>query len=164
MLDESHPCSGGPFSRDDREGGGGNGVPRLRLVTAASGGSGNPPARHYDLAARSIAARIRRKCRRWKRGTQTQNRHGGAPKGARPASWDAGTPAGVPDPQRHCGSTGCRCTRAPVGAPPTPHRGGEIRKDPGANTPREREVLFDVPSEIRDPENPVRQVAVHQAL
>jgi hypothetical protein len=47
------------------------------------GGSGNPPARHYDLAARSFAARIRRKCRRWKRGTQTQNRHGGAPKGAR---------------------------------------------------------------------------------
>src|SRR3954466_13025190 len=32
------------------------------------GRSGTPPARHDDLAARSIAVRIRRQCRRWKRG------------------------------------------------------------------------------------------------
>src|SRR3981081_2509539 len=40
-------------SGDDPEGGAGSGVPRLRLVTAGLGRSGTPPARHYDLAARS---------------------------------------------------------------------------------------------------------------
>jgi hypothetical protein len=35
------------------EGGAGSGVLRPRLVTAGPGRSGNPPARHYDLAARS---------------------------------------------------------------------------------------------------------------
>src|SRR5882757_2771584 len=53
------------------------------LVANALGRFGTPSARHYDLAARSFAARIGRQCPRWKRGTQTQNRHGGAPKGAR---------------------------------------------------------------------------------
>ncbi len=62
------PAPGGASSRDDPEGGAGSGVLRPRLVTAGPGRSGTPPARHYDLAARSIAARIRRKCRRWKRG------------------------------------------------------------------------------------------------
>ena len=32
---------------------------------------------------------------------QTQNRHGGAPKGARPASWDAGAPRKRPGPLRY---------------------------------------------------------------
>src|SRR3954447_374399 len=36
-----------------------------------------------------LAARIRRQCRRWKRGPRPKNRHGGAPRGERPASWDA---------------------------------------------------------------------------
>src|ERR1700738_4069464 len=40
-------------SGDDPEGGAGGGVPRLRLVTARPGRLGTPPARHYDLAARS---------------------------------------------------------------------------------------------------------------
>ena len=35
------------------EGGARSGVPRLRLVTVRLGRSGTPPARHYDLAARS---------------------------------------------------------------------------------------------------------------
>ena len=44
---------------------------------------------------------------------------GGAPRGERPASWDVGrlaAPAGL----RHWPADGCRCTRAPVGAP-LPH-------------------------------------------
>src|SRR3981081_810445 len=39
-----------------------------RLVANALGRFGTPSARHYDLAARSIAARIGRKCPRWKHG------------------------------------------------------------------------------------------------
>src|ERR1700704_51898 len=129
----------GAFSRDDPEGGARNGVPRPRLVTVVSGGSGNPPARHYDLAARSFAARLGRKCPKWKRGTQTQNRHGGAPKGARPASWDAGAPRKRPGTQRYCVPTGCRCIRAPVGAPPTPRRGVEEIRKPRAQMRRGNE-------------------------
>src|SRR5262245_57047181 len=40
-------------SGDDPEGGAGSGVLRWRLVTARLGRPGTPPARHYDLAARS---------------------------------------------------------------------------------------------------------------
>src|SRR4051812_38365424 len=50
-------------------------TPFLRSLMAVSGRPrtllglpGTPPARHDDLAARSIAVRIRRKCRKWKRG------------------------------------------------------------------------------------------------
>src|SRR6266849_2194818 len=32
-----------------------------------------------------LAARLRRKCRRWKHGTPADNRHGGAPRRARPS-------------------------------------------------------------------------------
>jgi hypothetical protein len=42
--------------------------PAMRLVTAASGGAGQPPAGHYDPAARSSLHGLRRKCRRRKRG------------------------------------------------------------------------------------------------
>src|SRR3977135_3909610 len=42
MLD-SHPRSRRASSRDDPEGGAGSGVPRLRLVTAGSGGPGHRP-------------------------------------------------------------------------------------------------------------------------
>ena len=49
-----------------------------------------------------------------------QNRHGGAPRGERPASWDAPHPAG-------CGSVAPHQrdnrTSAPVGAPPAPRSG-----------------------------------------
>jgi hypothetical protein len=40
--------------------------------------------------------------------------------------------------------TGCRCTRAPVGAPPSLHRGGHKFHTPGAIAPRERDRLFDI--------------------
>src|SRR5262245_48424293 len=49
----SHPRSSRGVSGDDPEGGAGSGVLRRRLVTAGPGRPGTPPARHYDLAARS---------------------------------------------------------------------------------------------------------------
>ena len=55
-----------------------------------------------------------------------ENRHGGAPRGERPASWDAprltarGSVASRKRDNR---------TSAPVGAPPTPLRGGREGKD-----------------------------------
>src|SRR5262249_38220231 len=71
------------------EGGARRGVLRRRLVTARPGRLGTPPSRHYDLGARSWLYPIRRQCRGEKRGPGAQNRHGGAPRGERPASWDA---------------------------------------------------------------------------
>ena len=55
-----------------------------------------------------------------------ENRHGGAPRGERPASWDA--------PRGSVASRKRDKTSAPVGAPPTPP-GGWTRKEcenPGA--------------------------------
>src|SRR5262249_37417627 len=43
----------GASSRDDPEGGARRGVLRRRLITVGPGRPGTPPARHYDLAARS---------------------------------------------------------------------------------------------------------------
>src|ERR1700730_8036889 len=50
---DSHPRSLRGVSGDDPEGGARRGVLRRRLVTARLGRCGTPPARHYDLAARS---------------------------------------------------------------------------------------------------------------
>src|SRR3954454_7984937 len=79
---------GGASSRDDPEGGAGSGVLRPRLVTAGSGGPGHRPpgmttwlrgARSTDPEAMpEMEAR-----------PPAKNRHGGAPRGERPASWDA---------------------------------------------------------------------------
>ena len=63
---------------------------------------------------------------------QTQNRHGGAPKGARSSAEGRKGASQAPGTRRYRVPTGCRCIRAPVGAPPTPHRVEEIGKDPGA--------------------------------
>jgi len=99
------------------------------------------PARQALRPGREeLAARIRRQCRRWKRGTwpktaTVERREARVPRhGTQGASQAPGTP-------RHGVPTGCRCTRAPVGAPPTPRWGGKLQT-PGANAPREREVLF----------------------
>src|SRR3954451_24659853 len=79
---------GGASSRDDPEGGAGSGVLRPRLVTAGSGGPGHRPpgmttwlrgARCTDPEAMpEMEAR-----------PPAENRHGGAPRGERPASRDA---------------------------------------------------------------------------
>ena len=64
-----------------------------------------------------------------------ENRHGGAPRGARPDRKGRRAPRRVPGPLRYCGPAGCLArsviaglpgAAAPgafVGAPPTPHRG-----------------------------------------
>src|SRR4051795_7945697 len=102
------------------KGGAGSGVLRPRLVTAGSGGPGHRPpgtttwlrgARCTDPEAMpEMEAR-----------PPAENRHGGAPRGERPASWDAPHSAG-------CGSVAShkrdKRNSAPVGAPPTPLRVG----------------------------------------
>ena len=95
--------------------------PAVRLVTAAREVRNRPPG--TTTGREELAARLRRKCRRRKRGTQWPKLPGGAPRGARPASWDArrSQAPGVP---RHGMSAAAQRHPAPVGAPPTPHRGG----------------------------------------
>ena len=104
------------------------------------GRPGAPPARHYDLAARSSLHGLRRIIPQTEARPPAKNRHGGAPKGARPTLLDAGRLASARAHRVMVRPTGCRCTRAPVGAPPTP-QGGNQSNDPGANAPRERDVL-----------------------
>src|ERR1700704_910377 len=71
-----------------------------------------------------------------------ENRHGGAPRGERPASWDAPrlTSAEVAPRKRD------NNTSAPVGAPPAPLREGceGIKTNPGADTRRGNTALFDI--------------------
>jgi hypothetical protein len=85
------------------------------------------PARQALRPGREeLAARIRRQCRRWKRGTwpkiaTVERRKARVP----PALRDAGTPLGA----RHAAlwrANRCRCTSAPVGAPPTPRWGWDV--------------------------------------
>ena len=93
MLQRFPSSLRGAFSRNDPEGGAGSGVLRPRLVTAGSGGPGHRPpgmttwlrgARCTDPEAMpEMEAR-----------PPAENRHGGAPRGERPASWDAPHPAG----------------------------------------------------------------------
>jgi hypothetical protein len=82
-----------------------------------------------------------------KRGPGAENRHGGAPRGERPASWDArrlarrltrrvmACPTGVPP-----------STRTSLGAPPTPQWGvseAKRQSPDAAMRARERDGLFD---------------------
>src|SRR5512144_1287462 len=127
----------GPSSRDDPEGGAGSGDPRLRLVTADSGGPGHRPpgmttwlrgARCTDPEAMpEMEAR-----------PPAENRHGGAPRGERPASWDAPHPAGCGQVAPHPRDNR---TSAPVGAPPAPRSGWtrRSRTPPGRKTRRGNE-------------------------
>src|SRR5713226_9009069 len=85
-----------------------------------------------------LAARIRRKCRRWKHGTPAENRHGGAPRGARPS--DEGRKA--PRKRLACrvmARCGCRCTRAPSRRSATPRRVAKERFKPRAQLRRGNE-------------------------
>ena len=138
---------GGASSRDDPEGGAGSGVLRPRLVTAGSGGPGHRPpgmmtwlrgARCTDPEAMpEMEAR-----------PPAENRHGGAPRGERPASWDAPrlTRADAVASRKRDNRNS-----APVGAPPTPLRVGDATRsrgpNPGATTRRGNEedcTLFDI--------------------
>src|SRR3981081_1763186 len=152
MVEDSHPRSWRGVSGDDPEGGAGSGVPRLRLVTAGSGGPGHRPpgittwlrgARCTDPEGRpEMEAR-----------PPAENRHGGAPRGERPASWDAPrlTSAEVAPRKRD------NNTSAPVGAPPAPLLGW-VRRDkdkPGAErvAGTKNTALFDI-VRCRNPPHP----------
>ena len=67
-----------------------------------------------------------------------ENRYGGAPRGERPASWDAPHPAGCGPVASHERD---KRNSAPVSAPPTPYRVGceWIETNPGAATRRGNE-------------------------
>src|SRR5262247_1656131 len=69
---------------------------------------------------------------------RVKNRHGGAPRGERPASWDARRLARRLACRVMCTPNGCRCTRTFLGAPPTPRFGvGEATmQTPGAKMRR----------------------------
>src|SRR3954447_14932429 len=98
---------------------------------------GTPPATNDDLAARSIAVRIRRKCRRWKRGPRpkiatVERREASVPRhGTRRASLARIVASRERDNR----------DSAPVGAPPTPPFGdGRDHEDTtrAQTAPRER--------------------------
>src|SRR5262249_6226640 len=98
------------------EGGARRGVLRRRLVTAGLGRPGTPPARHYDLAARSSLHGAGRQMpavvgrgapKETEARPRVKNRHGGAPRGERPASWDA---------RRLARRLACRVMACPTGA------------------------------------------------
>ena len=97
------------------------------------GRQGTPPAGHYDPAARSFALRMRRKCRKLKRGPGPKSPRWSAERRASPRHGGAGAFAKAPrraasiTARRGCAS----CTRAPVGAPPPLDRGGKRRSRPG---------------------------------
>jgi hypothetical protein len=113
------------------------------LVTASFGRPGKPPARHYDLAARSSlygsggnagegSAAPRPKTATVERREASVPRYG--TQGASLGAWRAALcarPTGVPP-----------STRTFLGAPPTPRFGGGEAKlqDPGARTRRGNEM------------------------
>src|SRR4051812_12824596 len=122
------------------KGGAGSGVLGPRLVPAGSGGPGHRPpgtttwlrgARCTDPEAMSeMEAR-----------PPAKNRHGGAPRGERPASWDA--PRLTRADQSRLANATTTNISAPVGAPPTPPRvDAKGKREPGRNNaPRERTTL-----------------------
>src|SRR5262249_49568452 len=79
---------------------------------------------------------------------RVKNRHGGAPRGERPALWDARRLARRLACRVMCTPNGCRCTRTFLGAPPTPRCGvGEAKsQNPGADMRRGNDGLFDIVS------------------
>ena len=152
---------GGASSRDDPEGGAGSGVLRPRLVTAGSGGPGHRPpgtmtwlrgARCTDPEAMpEMEAR-----------PPAENRHGGAPRGERPASWDAPRLTRA-DPSRLANATTKIVRLSGRSAHPS---SGRVRMDgdqPGRNNaPRERtNALFDIVSLRRRPTAHARAATSH---
>src|SRR6266481_1732663 len=80
-----------------------------RLVANALGRFGTPSARHYDLAARSIAARIGRKCPRWKHGPRPKIAMVERRKARVPPLRDAGAPRKRPGPPRDTRAFSASC-------------------------------------------------------
>jgi hypothetical protein len=148
----SHPRSSRGVSGDDPEGGAGSGVLRRRLVTVRPGRPGTPPARHYDLAARSSLHGSARQLpavvgRRAPKETEAR------PRGPKPPRWSAERRAsrvmGRKAPRKRLA---CRVmarptgvplsTRTSLGAPLTPRFGVSEAKlqTPGAEMRRGNET------------------------
>src|SRR5262245_33975334 len=120
---ETHPCYIASHPRSLRgvvrrhpEGGAGSGVLRRRLVTVRPGRPGTPPARHYDLAARSSLHGSARQLpavvgRRAPKETEAR------PRGLKPPRWSAERRAsrvmGRKAPRKRLA---CRDTARPTGA------------------------------------------------
>src|SRR6476469_5305378 len=122
------------------KGGAGSGVLRPRLVTADSGGPGHRPPGIMTWL-RGARCTNPEAMPEMEARPPAENRHGGAPRGERPASWDAPHPAGCGSVAPHPRDNG---TSAPVGAPPAPRSGTDanIEDEPGGkNAPRERRSL-----------------------
>ena len=109
------------------------------------GRQGTPPARHYDLAARSFALRMRRKCRKLKRGPGRKSPRWSAERRASPRHGGAGAFAKAPRRARLRHVAGARHAPERLSALRHPSIGVELEdQTPGANASREREWLFDI--------------------
>src|SRR5215468_5147484 len=76
-----------------------------------------------------LAGRIRSKCRRRKRGTGAQNRHGGAPRGGRPSHKGRKAPhKRLACSVEHAHRVPAKAPGTSLGAPPTPHSGERSQK------------------------------------
>src|SRR6266436_6313988 len=156
---DSQPRSLRGVSGDDPEGGARRGVLRRRLVTVRLGRLGTPPLQALRPGCEELAARIRkapaRRCRT--AGAQgdgsaapgAQNRHGGAPRGERPASWDARRLASAWPAASCAGLTGAAAPeRFSALRPPLDSGWRSNDAKPGRrNAPREREDLGCLKSE-----------------
>src|SRR5436305_5874912 len=107
-------------------------MPKVERGVVPSSREARDPARQaLRPGCEELAGRIRSKCRRRKRGTGAQNRHGGAPGGERPALWDARRLARRLACRVTCRPNGCLAsTRTSLGAPP-PLIGGSEASKPG---------------------------------
>src|SRR6478736_2589695 len=121
------------------KGGAGSGVLRPRLVTAGSGGPGHrPPGMTTWLRGASLHGSGGNAGDGSEARPPAENRHGGAPRGERPASWDAPRLTSA-DPLRLASATN-EIVRLSALRPPL--QGGWTRKEtrnPGATTRRGNE-------------------------
>src|SRR5258707_14262033 len=140
MLEHSHPRSSRRVSGDDPEGGARRGVLRRAARNRWPREAREVARQALRPGCEELAARIRVMPETEAR-PRVKNRHGGAPRGERPALWDA---------RRLARRLACRVTwqaqRVPrkhpttLGAPPPLFRVSEAEfQNPGAkNAPRER--------------------------
>src|SRR5712671_5542704 len=139
----SYPCSMRGVSGDDPEGGAGSGVPRLRLVTARLGRLWGPRPPGTTTWLRGARCTDPQEMAEMEARPPAQNRHGGAPRGARPSGFEGrGVLRKRPGPPRDTSTWRLLCDAAGqpgAAAPgrlsalrPPLDRGGHIFNNPGA--------------------------------
>ena len=157
-----------------RMGRAGCGVLRCCLASStreAPGKTALPPLRaeRANAPMRDPRAPLMCNARRFaKAGPEPINRRGGAPRGERPTSLDARRPL-APAGHHHWPADGCRCTRAPVGAPLPSRLVRENRKPRRTNASREGRRLHGDRPRMTAPSpralamrrNTVRQTTAH---